>query len=140
MARPVLPEDLPQEANQAYGCMAIALGLTALVMVVNLLLGGNPSGVLGLLLTLGTFSGTQALRRRARYGRTLATICGSVLVLIQLGTIVLIVALAATFGALAVILTTLIGLVIVALVVATLVFMFRPSVTAFLEATPAPAR
>jgi hypothetical protein len=136
MARPALPDDLPAEANQAYGCMTILLGVTVLTMVANLILSGNPSGALGLLLTAGAFSGTQALRQRARYGRPLAAVCAIVLIVVQLASLVLIIALASTVGGLAVVLSILLGLVTFGLAGGGLVLMFRPSVSEFLAATP----
>jgi hypothetical protein len=120
--------------NQAYGCWAILLGVTVLVMVANMALSGNPTGVLGLLLTAGGFSGAQALRQRTKYGRPLATVCGIVLIVVQLLSLVLILALSATVGAVAVILSVLIGLVTLALAGGGVYLMFRPSVTEFLAA------
>lgn len=130
--RPALPEDLPEEATRAYVLWSVLLVLTAVVMLVNLFVSGNAVGALGLLLVAVGHSGVQGMRKRSGFGRPLATVCGIVLIVVQLGTLALVFAWAADFGPVAVLLSALIGLATIGLVIGSLVMMHRPSVSAFL--------
>ncbi|MCW2632249.1 MAG: hypothetical protein JWR88_1211 [Pseudonocardia sp.] len=131
------PPGVPRAAQNAFLCWMALAALVLLSFVINLAVsigsGGTVSGFLGVALAAGAAFGAREMRAGKRSGRTIAAVCGGVLGVFQLLGLVLILGVASLIGGAVVLISLLLIAIALALVVAGMVFMFKPEVSAFLR-------
>lgn len=130
------PAGVPKAAQNAFLCWTALAGLVLLSFVINLAMsigsGGTFSGFLGIALAAGAAFGAREMRAGKSSGRTIAAVCGGVLGAFQLLGLVLILGVASLIGGAVVVISVLLIGVALGLVVAGMVFMFKPEVSAYL--------
>lgn len=128
---------VPKAARNAFLCWMALAALVLLSFLVNLAVsigsGGTVTGFLGVALAAGAAFGAREMRAGKRSGRTIAAVCGAILGVFQLLGLVLILGVASLIGVAVIVTSVLLIGIDLALVVAGLVFMFKPEVSAFLN-------
>lgn len=131
------PPGVPKAAQNAFLCWMALAALVLLSFVINLAVsigsGGTVSGFLGVALAAGAAFGAREMRAGKRSGRTIAAVCGGILGVFQLLGLVLILGVASLIVGAVVLISLLLIAIALALVVAGMVFMFKPEVSAFLR-------
>ena len=121
----------PTAVRNARYCWFGVLGIFAINLLINLI-NGDPQGIgfLGLASVVFANRGAMRLSQGRRGGRTLATVFGAILAVLQVLTCFLVVGFAMLRGFL-VFYNLGVSVLIIGLITAATVLMFRPEVTAF---------